>query len=522
RASFAQERIFLDEQIRFSSTGNNTNVYVIPLFYRVSSMNDHISISRLQHAFQSIVRKHQILRTALYLDAKGTIIQHCLDTGAIINDKKSSRFSIINLSDEEHEQNEIVKKILNQLDLFDLSIGHGINCHILRHHQSNHSFTHNDVDLLTKDDLMLFTIHHACFDGASTSIFLRDLSLAYQSDDSLSMDKNTLNYIDYSVHEHTMDMSLSRQFWYSQLEEYNIERSLSLPVDRQRSSTNQQRSGLASSAQITFDDEICTSFLNYASSHHLTLFQLGLSIFSVFLFKLSHGETDLCIGSINANRYRSELVNMIGMFVSTLPFRVKIDSQWSFDEVVKYVQEKCLSILQHSHYPLQNILNDLHLTQSNVSFLETMFDFITISNEVNDLCLSGVNLEQVSLNDSYEMAKFDFSLTFVYNSSSDDKQLSCSFVFSSDMFDETTVTVISGRFQHVLEQVFSSKSSTNCIDLYCTSISTVDLILPVEVNEVKNTIFCRQSGVLNDGKSTYYFMKLETFEVNVKVEKKTR
>ncbi|CAF1567784.1 unnamed protein product, partial [Adineta steineri] len=324
KASFAQERIFLDEQIRFASTDNNTNnMYVIPLIYRISSMNDHISISRLQHAFQSIITKHQILRTILYLDTNGTIVQHYLDVNVIINDKTSSRFSIINLSDEEHEQNEIVKKILNQSDLFDLSIGHVINCHILRHNQSNHSFTRNN-DLLTKDDLILFTIHHAMFDGASTSIFLRDLSLAYQSNDLLPIYDNSLQYIDYSIHEHIMDMTLSHEFWLSELKGYNFVRQLLLPVDRQRSSTD-QRSGLASTAQIIFDDKICRSFLNYASSHHLTPFQLGLSIFYVFLFKLTRGETDLCISSICANRYRSELHNLIGMFVSTLPYRVQLD-----------------------------------------------------------------------------------------------------------------------------------------------------------------------------------------------------
>ncbi|CAF1566377.1 unnamed protein product, partial [Adineta steineri] len=308
RASFAQERIFLDEQIRFSSTNNNNNnnnMYVIPLIYRISSTNDHISISQLQHAFQSIIRKHRILRTALYLNANGTIIQHCLDTNAIINDKKSSRFSISNLPNEEHEQNEIVKKILSQTDLFDLSIGHIINCHILRRDQSNHSFTRNN-DLLTKDDLILFTIHHAMFDGASTSIFLRDLFLAYQSNELFSIDDNSLQYIDYSIYEHVMDMTLSHEFWLSELNGYNFVRQLLLPVDRQRSSTD-QRSGLASTAQIIFDDKICRSFLNYASSHHLTPFQLGLSIFYVFLFKLTRGETDLCISSINTNRYRSEL-----------------------------------------------------------------------------------------------------------------------------------------------------------------------------------------------------------------------
>ncbi|CAF4074590.1 unnamed protein product, partial [Adineta steineri] len=503
-ASFAQERIFLDEQIRFSSTDNNTNnMYVIPLMYRVSSMNNHISISQLQNAFQSIISKHEILRTALYLDINGSIAQHCLDTNIIIHEKQSSRFSIINLPDEVHEQNEIVKKILAQSDLFDLSKGHVINCHILRHHQSNDSCTQNNGDLLTKDDLILFTIHHACFDGTSTSILIRDLSLAYQSSDLFPIDDNSLQYIDYSIHEHIMDMTLSQEFWLLELKGYNLTRQLSLPVDRQRSSTNQQRSGLASSAQITFDDEICRSFLNYASSHHLTLFQLGLSIFYVFLFKLTHGETDLCVSSINANRYRSELVNMIGMFVSTLPYRVELDSHWLFDEVVRYVQEKCLSILEHSNYPLQHILADLHVTQSNVSFLESMFDFITISNEGNDLSLNGVNLEQVSLNDSYVMAKFDFSLRFVYNPSSDNNQLSCYFVCSRDLFDETTLAIIDRRFQHVLEQLFSSKSSTKCIDLYCTSISKFDLILSEEVEERQAIIFHRLENIINETPASF-------------------
>ncbi|CAF3923978.1 unnamed protein product, partial [Adineta steineri] len=444
RASFPQERIYLDEQIRFSSKKTTMkNMYVIPLLYRISSINDHISITRLHHAFQSVITKHNILRTALYIDdANGNIVQHCLDANIILNENV----------------NETIEEILNQSDLFDLSKGHVINCHILRRDQSNHSFTQNNDNLLSKDDLILFTIHHACFDGASTSIFIRDLSLAYQSHDLLPVDDNSLQYIDYSVHEHIMDMTLSQEFWQSELKGYDLVHQLSLPVDRQRLPTD-QRSGLASTAQITFDDEICRSFLNYASSHHLTLFQLGLSIFYVFLFKLTHGETDLCISSINANRYRSELVNMIGMFVSTLPYRAELDPHWSFDKAVKYVQEKCLSILEHSHYPLQHILADLHVTQSNISFLETMFDFITVLKEVTDLCLNGVNLEEVSLKELYEMAKFDFSLTFVYNPSSDGNQLSCCFVCSSDIFDATTAAVIGRRLKYLCEQIFDTPVS---------------------------------------------------------------
>ncbi|CAF4342835.1 unnamed protein product, partial [Adineta steineri] len=99
RASFAQERIYLDEQIRFSS--NETimnNMYAIPLLYRISTMNDHVSITRLCHALQSVIKKHSILRTALYLDTNGVIMQ---DASLLSNAFETHTFSVINISNEE-------------------------------------------------------------------------------------------------------------------------------------------------------------------------------------------------------------------------------------------------------------------------------------------------------------------------------------------------------------------------------------------------------------------------------------
>ncbi|CAF0854016.1 unnamed protein product [Adineta steineri] len=505
RASFAQERIYLDEQIRFSSEIAMNNMYAIPFLYRISSINDYISITRLYHAFQSVITKHSSLRTALFVNTSGHIIQYCLDTNIIFNDDtmKSHGLTIINIHNDDHRHmNEIISEILNQADLFDLSKGHVVNCHILRHQQSNLSFTQNR-DLLTKDDLILFTIHHAYFDGASTPIFLRDLSLAYQSNDMFSIDDNSLQYIDYSTHEHIMDMTLSQEFWQLELKGCNLTHQLPLPVDRQRSSTNQQRSGVASIAEIIFDNELCTSFLNYASSHHLTLFQLGLSIFYVFLFKLTHGETDLCISSINANRYRNELQNLIGMFVSTLPYRVETDSHWSFDEVVKHVREKCLSILEYSHYPLQHILVDNRLNQSSVSFLEIMFAFISVSRDVEHVCLNDVNLEGVPLETSYEEAKFDFSLTFVYNPLLDNKILSYHFVCAHDLYEKSTISTIAQRFRYMFEQLFQTQSSNIPIINVSSSIKKLSLTLPEEGEEMELVVFHRLENIVNEAPASF-------------------
>jgi hypothetical protein len=295
-----------------------------------------------------------------------------------------------------------------------------------------------------------------------------------------------------------MDISSSRQVWHSQLAEYNLQRSLSLPADRHRSSTD-QRSGLASVAQICLDNDVTTAFLHYASSNQVTPFQLTLATFYAFLFKLTHGQNDLCISCLNANRYRPELEKMIGMFVATLPYRIQLDSQWSFDELIKHVQENCLSILEHSHYPLQHILADSRLTQSTALFLKTAFDFSTVSSHIDQISFDGATLKYLSLQELSEVAKFDFMLTFVYNPTLHDGRLSYRLVCSRDLFDETTVVTIARRLEHFFFQIFSSNFNTVGIDQSFSSIDEPSLILPEEAKEMEEALFCRLPNVLDEG-----------------------
>jgi non-ribosomal peptide synthetase component F len=190
---------------------------------------------------------------------------------------------------------------------------------------------------------------------------------------------------------------------------------------------------------------------------------------------------------------------MIGMFVATLPYRIQLDSRWSFNQLVKQVREKCLSILEHSHYPLQHILTDFRLNPSNVSFLETLFDFITISSDVDHFSLNGACFQQVSIEQSYDVAKFDFSMIFIYNPTLSNNQLSCSLVCSRDLFEETTVTQISRRFQYFCEELFSTKADAIPMNESMTSISRLSLILPEEKEEIQTMKFHRLKNIVNEG-----------------------
>ena len=293
----------------------------------------------------------------------------------------------------------------------------------------------DDGDLLINGDIIVFSLHHSAFDGASTSIFLRDLSFAYQTDAPLSISNNALQYIDYAVHERQLDMTTSQAFWRTQLDGYDLEYGLVLPVDRHRLS-NSERSGRASIAHFSFDEHLSHSFLSYASSHDVTPFQLGLTLFYAFLFKLTNGQQDLCVASVNANRYRPELQDIIGMFVATLPYRIQLDASASFEQLVQQVRHLCLSILEHSHYPLQHIIGSQHAP----AFLEIMFDYMTVDSNVDRVLLDGATLESVPLGQADFVAKFDIMLTLIHNTSSGLSFLLCVLKISS----------IRRQFKHLL------------------------------------------------------------------------
>ncbi|CAF1519945.1 unnamed protein product [Adineta steineri] len=483
-ASFAQERIFLDEQMRFS---NKIAIYNELTALKV--IQGSISRDRLLEAIEYILNKHKILRTFLTFNNDNGILEQHIDN-------KHRIFQLVpnQTFQNENELQDILYQTIINPNLFDLSTGRVFHCEVLRqelisNNNNNNDNNNNDNNrFITDSDILLIAFHHAATDRSAYQLFLNDLCFAYNTNVKWVGDEDLLQYIDYSVHERLIDMKPSRDFWLLELKDYDFEHRLSLSTD-QHCLSNDQRSGFASIAQISFDKNISKSFLNYVSTHQTTSFQLGMALFYIFLFKLTQDQNDLCISCHNANRYKTELQNMMGMFISTLPYRMKLDSSWSFNELVKQVQDKCISILEHSHYPLQNILTDIHASQSNVSFLQTVFDFITRSPGIDQLSLDDVNLKPIELKQSIEIAKFDFMLTFIYNPMLNDEMLSCRFVCSHDLFEDMTVTKIARRFQYLIEQLFSMDSNINQTDILVSPITKLSLILPEEVYEMERIVF---------------------------------
>ncbi|CAF0817778.1 unnamed protein product [Adineta steineri] len=291
------------------------------------------------------------------------------------------------------------------------------------------------------------------------NMFLHDLDQAYTTGQLLYDDNTTLRYLDYAVIEQQMAMTGASMFWLDALHDCKLDQPLSLPYDRYRLS-NEHRTGRGTSASFDFGHDLSHDFLIHASSNNISLQHLTFAFYFIFLFKLTYGQTDLCIAmNINNNRYRDELKSIIGLFENIIPLRCQLDPRWSFHQLFEYIQEITTNSMKYSYFPLQRIL-DQHPHIFKHAFLDTSLEFISYKSNSDNKSIMIGDSQVVSRSVSFKINKgenqsiWDFSLSIYHGKNMN--QLSCTINASLDLFNRDTVEKVSQRFHFILHQLPAS------------------------------------------------------------------
>ncbi len=272
-------------------------------------------------------------------------------------------------------------------------------------------------------------------------------------------------------------MTGASMFWLDTVHDCHLDRSLPLPYDRHRL-LHEHRTDRGTSISFDFSQDLSHHFLVYASSNNMSLQCLALACYYAFLFKLTNGVKDLCIGMDIDGRCKEELMSVIGMFVNTIPLRCQLDPHWSFHQLSQCVQEMRTSCLEFSYFPLQRILAQ-YPNVSKPAFLHTSFVFHSAENQNtdNEVVMGDSRLQLIpiliKISEDKIMSQFDFALNIQYNQNSN--QLSCTIDALLDLFNRTTVDKIAQRFHSMLELLFKITDVQMKKPIY-----EVSLILPDE------------------------------------------
>ncbi len=244
------------------------------------------------------------------------------------------------------------------------------------------------------EEELLFDMHHIVADGESLNIILKDIMLAYQGE---AIQPETVQYADYTQFFYKQDMEKHLIFYRDALK-CDFE-SIELPKTR-----TPQEGGMSKSYQIPYKYfEIAKK---YGHKNNLTDTMVFLGVYGILLSKYSAKEEGLS-SIVLRNRTHAETAKMVGMFVNTLPFCLRVSGNTS--EYMQTVGRLMLELFEHQELPLAMITDALNIPDKSI--INTSFVYQGDGEKTLTLAGQEFSPEFIDTN----TAKFDLTMELTPN-----------------------------------------------------------------------------------------------------------
>jgi amino acid adenylation domain-containing protein len=305
--------------------------------HAVCDLHENIDAPLLERAWNSVIERHAVLRTAFRIEGVRDPFQEVLRHANVSWSHDDWRR--LTQCDQETRFNALLEAE-RQRD-FDPSRAPLMRLAMLR---------------LAKEHLrLLWTYHHALLDGRAERIVLREVFDLYDAfsdgrDLQLHSPRPYREYIDWLA---TQDMSGARQFWQKMLAGLVMPTSLA--------GHNLERSGLGqpgrySAREIRLTRRATDALRALARDHQITLNTLVLSAWAQLLSRYT-GETGVSFGVTLTLRGAGPEAfrDMVGLLINTVPMRVNVQQETPLLPWLKGLRSQWLAMRAHSWVPLTKI-----------------------------------------------------------------------------------------------------------------------------------------------------------------------
>jgi len=427
--SFAQQRLWFLQQLAPQSSAYN-----LP---RAIQLRGALDATVLQVALQHIIDKHDILKTA-FLEIDGQPRQ-------VVVPEARLRLALEDLSTLEPTQRS--QTLRTRLDAeagraFDLSQAPLIRGALLRMAPDEH--------------VLLLNMHHIVSDAWSNPILMQDLGAAYElagRDAPGCLARPAIQYHDYARwqrrdYPRTPRHDAAAAYWKTYLGEEIL--PLELPADFLVAPDTRHP---AASHSLSLAPELSRNLNAFCQAHGLTPFVVLLGAWQMLLGRYSN-QQDFTVGVPNATRNQSETQDLVGFFVSSLIYRAQLDHSLTTLDFLQRLRQESLAALEHSDYPVELIIEDLHVqrrTQANPLF-QTLFNWRVAGQQQGPMALGELQLEFLPL--EQQEAKFDLALEVEYQP----QAIHASLEYSSALFRPQTIERMAQHWQHLLHAIVADAS----------------------------------------------------------------
>ena len=292
-----------------------------------------LDLSRLERAWRRVIRRQDVLRTRLRLDA-GDVIQEVVDySGPVLEVEEISAGAA---GDVEAAVAAAARVTL------DPAVCPAWRLRVLRIGPEDHG--------------VVFAAHHILLDEWSLHSLVAELATAYRldSDGREGLPDLPIRFADFAVwHEERLrsaEMEDHAGYWRQVLD--GVGQRLALPSDRPEPERPTGRGGLLS---FNIPAETRSALEALARSQGTSVFVAGLACWQAWLAS-STGDRDVVVGTPLAERDRPEVEHLAGLFLQTLPMRILVDPAEDFRTMLGRVHRRVTEGFRHAAYPLARMV----------------------------------------------------------------------------------------------------------------------------------------------------------------------
>jgi amino acid adenylation domain-containing protein len=202
----------------------------------------------------------------------------------------------------------------------------------------------------------IWSHHHLLMDGWCLSIILKEVLAFYEA--SIQGDKLYLAppypYKDYIAWLQKQEISQSQAFWQKILQGFTTPTPL-MAADRVKNDSSHQGQAYAEK-HLLLPPTLTKNLQALAQEQHLTLNILVQGAWALLLSRYS-GESDILFGTTVSGRPSTlaGVESMVGLFINTLPVRVKVAPETQFLSWIKQLQAQLVELDQYHYSSLVDI-----------------------------------------------------------------------------------------------------------------------------------------------------------------------
>jgi amino acid adenylation domain-containing protein len=417
--SNAQKRLWILDQIE-----QNNPAYNISFTNRLKGFLD---IEVFQTTIKILFDRHQILKSTINIKDKEPVCR-ILDIEPKVELIDLSKFEVNKI---ENFIQDFIKKDLRKP--FDINIGPLYKIFLFR---------------IASDEFVFhFNVHHIVFDGWSWGIFSQEINSIYNSlinNTAVSLPSPELQYYDFSnwqLKQDEPDWKKSVDFWVEQLK--GIPTELKFPYDYKRPPF---MSGYGGRESIRLSNKLSGKLKEISRKTNSTLFMTMLSSFEI-LMSIYSNEEDICIGAPVANRTKSAFEKIIGFFVNTIVFRLKINKTSSFNEILDQNKKVIIESLEHQNIPFEKLVDVIQPErQVNINpIYQVMFAWQNAPRP--PIKLKGISSDRVLINEGVSSQDITFYMW------ENEDFIEGEIEFSTDIIERDTINRLKDNFIFFLEQI---------------------------------------------------------------------